>query len=170
MKKVDKFVLTDFNCKECGGRILERVGSYATGGGNPIFKCASCERTICDIGPDSIGTIRTGNNRDREYILCAAILYADGRIYVHQPKNVATGFVVTGRRHHNCIATFGILNREKLMDYKKLRHHEGFLTNTNRFVSRQEAYEIAVAAGQALRKEDPKWLKSIPQLYSEDVW
>jgi len=168
--KPDKFILTDFNCKECGGRILEKIGSYATGGGNPLFKCASCELTICDMGPENIGIIRTGNNRNREYILCAAIYYADEKKYEHQPKNIEKGFVVAGRRHHNCIATFGIINREKLMDYKQFRHHEGFLTNLDRFVSRQEAYEIAVAAGQAPRKEDPKWLKSIPQLFSEDLW
>lgn len=162
MKKIDKFILTDYNCKQCGGRILERVGNYATGGGNPIFKCASCEQTICDMGPDNIGIIRTGNNRDREYILCAAIHYDDGEKYVHQPRNIKTGFVITGRRHHNCIATFGILNREKVLSYKKL-HTDGFLTNKDQFVDRFEAYKIALAAGQTASK-------IVPRIYSEDVW
>ena len=109
-------------------------------------------------------------NRNKEYILCAAIYYADGKKYPHQPTNIEHGFVITGRRHNNCIATFGILNRKKLMACKKIRHHEGFLTSLNRFVSRFEAYEIAVAADQTPIKHDPKWLKSIPQLYSEDLW
>ena len=168
MKKVDKYVLTDFNCKKCGGRILEMVGNYATGGGNSLFKCANCEQTICDMRP--IGVIRTGNNRNREYILCAAIYYANEKKYVHQPKNIQTGFVITGRRHHNCITSFGILNRRKLMTYKKLCHHEGFLTNLDRFVTRFEAYEIAVAAGQTPSEHDSKGMKSIPQLYSEDLY
>jgi len=109
-------------------------------------------------------------DRNKEFILCAAIYYADGKKYVHQPKNIGHGFIITGRRHHNCIATFGILNRKKLMAYKKIRQHEGFLTNRDRFVTRFEGYEIAVAAGQTPPKHDPKWLKSIPQLYSEDLW
>jgi len=28
----------------------------------------------------------------KEYILCAAIHYKDGQVYLHQPKNVETGY------------------------------------------------------------------------------
>ena len=38
-----------------------------------------------------------------ERILCAAIWYNDGKKHVHQPINIETGFVICGRRHHNCI-------------------------------------------------------------------
>ncbi len=41
-----------------------------------------------------------------EYILCAANYYDDGIIHTFHPGNVTTGFIVCGRRHHNCISTF----------------------------------------------------------------
>lgn len=37
----------------------------------------------------------------KEYILCASIHFDDGKVHEHQPKNIKTGFVVCGRRHHN---------------------------------------------------------------------
>lgn len=43
---------------------------------------------------------------------------------------------------------------------------EGFLTNTDRFVDRYEAKEIAVAANQLIVPEE----ETYPALYSEDVW
>ena len=48
--------------------------------------------------------------RSAEYILCSAIWIDDGvTTYVHQPKNIKQGFVVAGRRHHNCITTLAML-------------------------------------------------------------
>jgi len=41
----------------------------------------------------------------KEYILCAAIWCNDGKKHVHQPRNVPKGFVIGGRRHHNCFIT-----------------------------------------------------------------
>jgi hypothetical protein len=44
------------------------------------------------------------------YIICAAIWYDDKiTTHRHQPKNIKSGYVVTGRRHHNCIAIHSIL-------------------------------------------------------------
>ena len=40
----------------------------------------------------------------KEYILCAAIHWDDGETYPHQPKNITTGLVICGRRHHNILA------------------------------------------------------------------
>ena len=86
---------------------------------------------------------------NKEYIICSAIHYDDGKEYVHQP-NVITGIVVAGRRHHNCIMTIATLMDGK-HDVKLVsRDAQGFLTNTNRFVSRKEAYVIAKEAGQLL--------------------
>jgi hypothetical protein len=43
---------------------------------------------------------------------------------------------------------------------------EGFITNTNRFVDRYEAKEIAVAANQLIVPIE----ETYAELYSEDVW
>jgi hypothetical protein len=95
-----------------------------------------------------------------EYLLCSAIWFDDGvDTYVHQPRNIKTGFVVCGRRHHNCFTTVAML-----MGIRKLTKEEvqGFLTNKDRFVDRYEAAQIALASGQI---KEPK-----KRLFSEDVW
>jgi hypothetical protein len=83
-------------------------------------------------------------------IFCAAIYYDDGIKYVHQPKNITSGFVICGRRHHNCFMTAYILNKQKkLLD---MNEKQGFLTSDDRFVDRYEAAEIAFDAGQISEK------------------
>jgi hypothetical protein len=100
----------------------------------------------------------------KEYILCAAIHYKDygnqktGR---HLPKNIQEGIVICGRRHHNCINTFFELTG---VPTRKPYHIQGFLTNTDRFVDRKEAYFIAKDANQLLHS------KSNPTLKSEDLY
>lgn len=50
------------------------------------------------------------NNESKpEHIICAAIWFKNGIQYEHQPKNVDIGFVVCGRRHHNCYTTAALL-------------------------------------------------------------
>ena len=92
-----------------------------------------------------------------EYILCAAIHYPDDIEHVHQPRNITTGIVVCGRRHHNIIATVADLANLK-------SHHvtQGFLTSRDRFVNRIEAAEIAFYAGQIETRKD--------SLFSEDIY
>ena len=104
-------------------------------------------------------------NRE-EYILCAANHYNDEKKHEHQPKNIETGFVICGRRHHNCIMTFAIMvgfpydeNAHKLM----ATEIQGFLTNTDRFVTREEAANIAILANQV---QD----ETIIELFSEDLY
>jgi len=101
----------------------------------------------------------------KEYILCAANFYDDGKVHVHMPKNIKTGFVVCGMRHHNCIAIFALMvgfpydeNGLKLMRTEE----QGFLTSNNRFVDREEGGRIAFAAKQTK--------KLIIRLHSEDLW
>lgn len=103
--------------------------------------------------------------RKDEYILCAANHYDDGKKHVHQPKNIKTGFVVCGQRHSNCIHTFALMagfpydeNGLKL----KQTEEQGFITNTNMFVDREQAAEIALNAGQIK--------KPIRLLHSEDLY
>ncbi len=86
-----------------------------------------------------------------EKILCAANYYDDGIERVHNPINIKTGFVTCGRRHHNCIGTFAqIVGFPYSNEGQKLHNTEiqGFLTNTNKFVTRKEAYKIAFIADQ----------------------
>lgn len=89
----------------------------------------------------------------KERIICAANYYNDGIEHVHEPKNIKVGFVTCGRRHHNCISTFaqivGFPYDEaglKLMQTEE----QGFLTDTNRFVDRKEAYKIAFLSDQII--------------------
>jgi hypothetical protein len=86
-----------------------------------------------------------------EFIICAANYYNDGNIHIHAPLNIAKGYVICGRRHHNCIETFAkIVGFPYSNDALKLANTEiqGFLTNINRFVDRKEAYKIAFEANQ----------------------
>lgn len=110
------------------------------------------------------------HNKDvKEYILVAANHYDDGTEHYHQPRNITSGFVIPGRRHHNCIALFSLMvgfpydeRGIKLMNTEI----QGFLTNTDRFVGREEALEIARAAGQVLDESDVRGNR----LHSEDLY
>lgn len=86
----------------------------------------------------------------KEYIICSAIYFNDDRPHLHQPVNILTGFVVCGRRHHNCYATLVSIGKNtgldlpiKNMIHKIDRENQGFITNTNRYVDREEAMRIA---------------------------
>ena len=85
--------------------------------------------------------------KDKEIILCAATLFDDGKQYAHQPKNIDKGLVLCGHRHSSIFPQIGglVKERQELGIYEK---EQGFLTNTNRFVGREEAGRIAYQAGQ----------------------
>lgn len=108
---------------------------------------------------------------NKEFILCAANWYDDGIEHIHQCKNIKTGFVVCGRRHHNCIAIFAIMvgfpydeKGEQLMRTEQ----QGFITitNTNRWVDRLEALKIAKEANQLITDK----VNEVIGLYSEDLY
>lgn len=99
------------------------------------------------------------------YIICSAIWIKNGKKYNHQPKNIDSGLVVCGRRHHNCFLTVFELNgkkRIKLHDKTIPEHIQGFLTSDDRFVDREEASKIAFEAKQT--KEYDGFL------FSEDLY
>lgn len=104
-----------------------------------------------------------------EYIICAANHYDDGIEHVHQPKNIKTGFVICGQRHHNCIYTFSLIYKELNEETYKIMNTEiqGFLTNTNRFVDRLEALEITKHNGRLLHGEP---VNEKIGLYSENLY
>jgi hypothetical protein len=80
-----------------------------------------------------------------EKILCAAIWYKDEKPYLHQPKNIKSGYVMCGRRHRNIIA----LNKQLTGKNTYLSNSvQGFITSKDRFVDRVEGNEIAISAAQ----------------------
>jgi hypothetical protein len=106
----------------------------------------------------------------KEYILCAANHYHN-ELYsiigdsspIYQPRNITSGYVVCGRRHHNIIHLHNYLTKTTQKDCP---HTSGFLTNLDRFVGREEALKIALKAGQVL---DINNLRG-DILFSEDLY
>jgi len=92
-----------------------------------------------------------------EDIRCAAIHYNDGKEYPHQPRNIDSGYVLCGLRHHNCFVM-----RNDINDGKRRNTRQGFLTSKDRFVTRKEAVQIALDAGQIPEPVDI--------LFSEDLY
>lgn len=92
-----------------------------------------------------------------EKVLVAAIHYDDGEEYRGQPINIKTGIVFCAHRHYNVIAIMSSLLYADFQINKEsnekrihvLRNStQGFITTSNIFVNRKEAYEIAVKANQ----------------------
>lgn len=91
-------------------------------------------------------------------IICSAIWINNKKIHEQQPLNINIGFVVCGRRHHNCYQTIKDLLGIDVNEYfKKIgytdedyRLHQGFLTSDNRFVDRKEGWNIAKNSNQIL--------------------
>jgi len=99
------------------------------------------------------------NNKDKpEYIICAAILFQDGLTHPHQPKNVSDGFVICGRRHHNCFIA------KTLSEYSEIKGNavQGFLTSKDIFMNREDAGKLAFKAGQITQQTNC--------LFSEDLY
>lgn len=67
---------------------------------------------------------------DKEIVICSAVKAEDGTI-------------IRGHRHRDCIAA--IFSRGKKP--ARERFAQGFITSTNRFVTREEGYQIQRAAG-----------------------
>jgi len=96
----------------------------------------------------------------KAYVICAAIWFKDGKVHVHQPRNVDKGLVVAGRRHHNCYLTAFELGEQST--YEKLDNIQGFITSDDRFLDRAEAGKLAFESRQIE--------KLSPCLFSEDLY
>ena len=77
---------------------------------------------------------------------CSAIKQPDGKVW-------------TGKRHQHCIATI-----VQATGVKPVTGEQGFVTMSGRFVSREEARDIAIAAGQVASTVHRT------QLFSEDLY
>lgn len=93
------------------------------------------------------------------YIICSAIHFVNTKKYLHQPKNIDNGIVITGRRHHNVFTNMSALG----IDIHKFdKAILGFLTNTDLFVDRKEGGRIAYEAKQIDKPTN--------MLFSEDLY
>lgn len=105
----------------------------------------------------------------KEYILCAANYYNDNTVNVFNPININVGFIICGHRHHNCIDTFakmfGFPYSEEVLNLKRTEI-QGFITNTNKFLNREEALVVARDANQVLDEAKVSGLS----LHSEDLY
>lgn len=101
-----------------------------------------------------------------EKIVAPAVHFDDGRPYVHQPRNIMSGYVIAGFRHAVCLEIAHNFGFKKDMT---TRRNQGFITSYNRFVSRAEGFEIAKKNGQIL-KQSPVYNMSKADLTSEDLW
>ena len=108
--------------------------------------------------------------KDREYILCAAVWYQElpmvkGEVLNNRgfrPYNVDRGVVFSGWRHGNCIYQMVAITGLRSCPSESGPEVQGFLTNKNRFVDREEAAQIAYDAGQTETL--------LKRLFSEDLY
>ena len=89
-----------------------------------------------------------------EEIICAAIWYRDltppnAKKIGHElylPQNIDEGIVFCGHRHPHClyqmVAIYGLYQSQAGFEV------QGFLTNKNKFVDREEALKIAIKSKQ----------------------
>lgn len=92
----------------------------------------------------------------KEQIKACAIRMKDGR-------------VITGRLHGDCLGKaqkLGLIGEmpEQELPYEVYDIEPGFVTNTNRFLNREEAYHLAVATGLVPDEGE------MGQLHGSDVW
>ena len=106
-----------------------------------------------------------------ERILCAAIWYKDlklQKIFEHNvlPKNCDRGLVFCGFRHPHCMYSMSSITGLRSVTPECGEYIQGFLTNKNRFVDREEGLEIAYDAGQLKNLDKQRE----GQLFSEDLY
>ena len=107
----------------------------------------------------------------KEYIISSAVWYKDFPHIKNKeipldrylPKNCNSGAVFTEHRHGQCIYLKCAITG--LRDAESGEHIQGFLTNLNRFVDRQEGWDIAKEANQIIKISGGEGT-----LYSEDLW
>jgi len=101
------------------------------------------------------------DNGEREYIMCAANWIDDGKHYTHKPFNISTGVVISGWRHYQINEISNVLFPTWI--YGK-HTTQGFLTNKNRFLNREDSLKLVKQNGQLTKP----LIGSV--LTSEDLW
>jgi hypothetical protein len=103
-----------------------------------------------------------------ERIICAAIWYKDLPTQNHVARNQDKGLLICGHRHGHCIDVVKSLAGLRTVSFGPDSVGEtvqGFLTNTNRFVDREEGWLIAESANQIIQQSGGHGT-----LYSEDLY
>lgn len=113
----------------------------------------------------------------QEIILCAAIWYKNVPTAKLNPVNIQEGVVLCGYRHGHIIYQMLAMTGYRTVTYAidgTGEYQQGFLTNTNRFVGRREAYMIAYEANQIIGPNKGCPTNEIgltsEDLYSEDLY
>lgn len=104
----------------------------------------------------------------KEFVICSAVWFKNGKSYPDQPLNIQSGYVICGRRHNNCYASFSIMRGDIAMKKPFPDCYEGFLTSNDRFVNRFEGYEIAKSVGQILYENSNNFLTSENLFYDNE--
>ena len=103
----------------------------------------------------------------------AARIWHNGWPYVPQPRSIDEAIIAAAvifdeevwhlpapARHHHVLWAIDQVHPGRAIE----AHVQGFLTNTGRFVEREQAARIASMAGQVEKLSAP------PHLFSEDLW
>lgn len=120
----------DFKKNEIG-----YIDGYVRGGNNRPYASVIIDKRIVLIPFNMLEVL------PEDKIICAAVHYDDGIDRTNQnflPRNIKTGVVLCGWRHHNCI------NIKRAMSFLTAFYKttQGFLTSGGNFVNREEAYKI----------------------------
>ncbi|MBS1960755.1 MAG: hypothetical protein JST04_00960 [Bdellovibrionales bacterium] len=112
------------------------------------------ENNDAQIIKSLIDKIKELSEKPKEYILCAAIHWDNINALNEdlRASNKDNGLTSIGYRHVNCMELLNKLTEGYYYNIANLTY--GFLTNTNRFVDRKEAYIIAKAANQIIEPID----------------
>jgi len=122
----------------------------------------NAEKSYCYFDGNYLSRTQTCNihgNIVNNYIICSAIHFINTDKYQHQPKNIETGIVITGRRHHNIFTNMKSLGIDR---HKFDKAIQGFLTSDDLFVDRKNGGRIAYKAKQIDKPTDC--------LFSEDIY
>lgn len=88
----------------------------------------------------------------KEVIICSAVWYKELPIVEFNeqalPKNINSGVVFCGRNHLQCIRTMSMIFGLRSVEPECGQYVQGFLTNFDRFVDREEGARIAIEAKQ----------------------
>ena len=99
-----------------------------------------------------------------EKIICAAIWYKNFDKPIHSPINIDKGVVMCGHRHGHIIGQMLSIANLRTCTFAEDATGEfiqGFLTDKNRFLDRNEAHALFILNGG---------IPEFEQLYSEDLY